>query len=98
MRDFILRNYGRLEYSTSLEAAAKEISDSPKPRQRSVGRQLERPGVGTKSQQALRMQREAMKAGRRQTSHKQRAAEARRLFDMKRQKRKERRQTKPDIQ
>lgn len=46
-------------------------------------------GIGTKSQQALQLQREAMKAERKQQSREQKEAEKQRLFDLKRQKRKE---------
>ena len=46
-------------------------------------------GIGTKSQQALQMQREEMKTERRQKSREQREAEKQRLFDLKQQKRKE---------
>ena len=47
--------------------------------------------IGTKSQQALQLQREGMKAERRQISREQRDAEAQRCFEMKQLKKKEKR-------
>lgn len=46
-------------------------------------------GIGTKSQQALQLQREQMKTERKHISKKQKEAEKRRLFELKQQKRRE---------
>ena len=51
----------------------------------------ENTGIGTKSQQALQRQREEMKTERRQISREEREAEARRRFEMKQTKKKEKR-------
>lgn len=48
-----------------------------------------RAGIGTKSQQALQLQREERKTERRQASREQKEAEMQRMFELKQQKRKE---------
>lgn len=61
---FLLRHHQELRFSppvTILETAGKKLN--PKRMQRSLRRQKE-PGVGTKSQQALAAQREAVKTER----------------------------------
>ena len=64
-------------------------ADNPKRRQRNAQKQLEKSGVGTKSQQALQKQYEENKLERKQRSREQKEAEKRRLFELKQQKRKE---------
>ena len=51
--------------------------------------ELRQPGIGTKSQLALKLQQEERKTQRRTVSRRQREAEKQRLFDLKQQKRKE---------
>ena len=58
---------------------------------RNVRKQTERRGIGTKSQQALQLQREELKTEHRQISREQRNAEAQRRFEMKQMKKKEKR-------
>ena len=87
--DFVLRHYDELAFSPAVEAERRTAADSPKRRQRNARRQLERVGVGTKSQQALQMQREALKTERREESREQREAEAQRRFALKQEKRRE---------
>ena len=62
---------------------------NPKRRQREAGRQTMQAGIGTKSQQALQLQREERKTERRQAGREQREARKERLFELKQQKRKE---------
>lgn len=87
--DFIVRHYCELKFSPSIETEAKQTADHPKRRQRNAGKQLQACGIGTKSQQALQMQREQMKLQRKQINKEQRQAEKQRQFDLKQQKRKE---------
>jgi len=87
--EFILKNYYRLKFSPAVEATVKTGSSNPKRLQREVRRQTMQTGIGTKSQQALQMQREEMKTERRQISKEQKKAEKQRMFDLKQQKRKE---------
>lgn len=87
--DFILKNYYSLEFSPAVETVIKQAADNPKRRQRNAKKQLQSPGIGTKSQKALQMQREEMKTERRRISKEQREAEKQRQFDLRQQKRKE---------
>ena len=89
--EFILQNYDRMVFSPAVETETKQTADNPKRRLRIVRKQTERSGIGTKSQQALQMQREEMKTERRQISREQRDAEAQRRFEMKQMKKKEKR-------
>lgn len=86
--EFILKHYYKLKFSSNIEIKVKQTADNPKRRQRNVRKQLQTLGVGTKSQQALQMQREKMRTEIKQISKKQREAEKQRQFDLKQQKRK----------
>lgn len=86
--DFILKHYYKLMFSLAVETEMKQIADNPKRRQRNAKKQLQNSGIGTKSQQALQMQREEMKNERRQMSKEQKEAEKLRQFELKQQKRK----------
>ena len=86
--DFILKHYYELKFSSAIETEVKQTADNPKRRQRKARKQLQTLGVGTKSQQALQMQREEMKIQKKRISKEQREAEKQRQFDLKQQKRK----------
>ena len=86
---FILRYFNHLRFSPPVRTEKKQKADNPKRRQRDARKQLEKLGVGTKSQQALQKQYEENKLERKQRSHEQREAEKLRLFELKQQKRKE---------
>ena len=87
--DFALKHYHELKFSPAVEAEMKQTPDNPKRRQRNARKQMKNFGIGTKSQQALQMQREEMKTERKQTSKAQREAEKQRQFELKQHKRKE---------
>ena len=89
--EFILQNYDRMVFSPAVETETKQTADNPKRRLRNVRKQMERRGIGTKSQQALQLQREELKTEHRQISREQRDAEAQRRFEMKQLKKKEKR-------
>ena len=86
---FILKHFNHLRYSPPVKTEIRQKADNPKRRQRNAHKQLEKTGVGTKSQQALQKQYEEKKLERRQHPHEQREAEKQRLFELKQQKRKE---------
>ena len=67
----------------------KHKADNPKRRQRNAHKQLEKTGVGTKSQQVLQKQYEESKLEHKQRSREQKEAEKQRQFELKQQKRKE---------
>ena len=89
--DYILHHYYELVFSPAIETEIRQAADNPKRRNRNARKQLENTGIGTKSQQALKRQREEMKTERRQISRKEREAEAQRRFEMKQTKKKEKR-------
>ena len=59
--DFILKNYYRLRFSPAVATAVKEAGCNPKRVQREVRKQVQNTGIGTKSQQALKLQQEQLK-------------------------------------
>ena len=86
--EFVLQHYDELVFSTAVETETRQTADNPKRRLRNARKQTKRSGIGTKSQQALQLQREEMKTERRQISREQRDAEAQRRFEMKQLKKK----------
>ena len=86
--DFVLKHYCELKFSPTVEKQVRQTADNPKRRQRNARRQTQASGIGTRSQQALQMQREEQKAERKQSSREQWEAEEQRRFDLKQQKRK----------
>ena len=89
LSSYFLKNYYRLHFSPAVTASAREMPGNPKRVQRQVQKLLKTPGMGTKSQQALKLQQEQKKTERRQISRERREAEKQRLFEQKQQKRKE---------
>ena len=88
--DFILKNYHKLRFSPSLEASAMaERRLNPKRMQREIDKLLQNTGIGTKAQQALKLQQEQVKSERKSRSRKQREAEKQRQFELRQEKRKE---------
>jgi len=87
--DLVLKNYYRLRFSPAVAAVVKDAVRNPKRIQREVHKQVQNAGIGTKSQQALKLQQEQMKIERKSVSREQREAEKERRFELKQQKRKE---------
>lgn len=87
--DFVLKNYYRLRFSPAVATDVKEASRNPKRVQREVRKQIQNTGIGTKSQQALKLQQEQLKIERRTVSREKREAEKQRQFELKQKKRKE---------
>ena len=87
--DFVLKNYGRLRFSPAVAADVKEAVRNPKRMQREVQKQVQNTGIGTKSQQALKLQQEQWKTERKTAGRERREAEKRRRFELKQQKKKE---------
>lgn len=86
---FVLKHYDRLRFSPAVAADVKEASRNPKRVQREVRKQMQNHGIGTKSQQALKLQQEQSKTERRTVSREIRDAEKERKFELKQQKKKE---------
>ena len=87
--EFILKHYYDLRFSPAVAAVVKEAKQNPKRMQRDIKKSLAKIGIGTKSQQALKLQQEQNKQERRVKSREQKLAEAERLFKLKQQKKKE---------
>ncbi len=87
--DFVLKNYYRLRFSPAVATDIKEASRNPKRVQREVRKQIQNTRIGTKSQQALKLQQEQLKIERKTVSREKREAEKQRQFELKQQKRKE---------
>ena len=87
--DFVLKNYYRLRFSPAVAADVREAGRNPKRIQREVRKQVQNTGVGTKSQQALKLQQEQWKTERKTAGRKRREAEKERLFALRQQRKKE---------
>ena len=87
--EFILKHYYDLRFSPAVTTVVKESKRNPKRIQRDIKKSLAKSGIGTKSQQALKLQQEQTKQERKIKSREQKMAEADRLFDLKQQKKKE---------
>ena len=88
--EFLLRNWYALEFSPSIGASALiEKRINPKRMQRSISSQLQNTGLGTKAQQALKLQQEQGKLARKVHAREEREAEKERQFALRLEKRKE---------
>jgi len=82
--------YYELRFSPSVEGGRREAAAAnPKRRQRLAARRMAETGVGTKAQQALKLQQEQGKLERKTRAGQTREAEAERKFQLKQNKRKE---------
>ena len=87
--EFINRNYYHLQFSPAVETIVKDTKKNPKRAQREAKKQTLETGIGTKSQQALKLQQEKNKQERKVRSREQREAENQRLFELKQMKKRE---------
>ena len=87
--DFVLKNYYWLRFSSVVVTDVKETGYNPKRVQREVRKQVQNTGIGTKSQQALKLQQEQLKTERKIVNQEQRETEKQWRFELKQQKRKE---------
>ncbi len=89
VQEFIIRNYYRLKFSPAVKTAVKDVKKNPKRAQRDAKKQTLEKGIGTKSQQALKLQQEQNKLARKEQSKMEREMESDRLFELKQIKKKE---------
>ncbi|MCR4589795.1 MAG: YjdF family protein [Lachnospiraceae bacterium] len=89
VQEFINRNYYRLKFSPAVKTIIKDVRKNPKRAQRDAKKQTLEKGIGTKSQQALKLQQEQNKEQRKERSRKEREAVNDMLFEKKQQKKKE---------
>ena len=78
-----------MQFSPAVATDVKETGRNPKRVQREVRKQVQNTGIGTKSQQALKLQQEQLKTGRKIVIREQREAKKQRQFELKQQKKKE---------
>ena len=81
--EYVLKNYYQLKFSPAVDVVVKKEATNPKRVQREARKQVSTTGIGTKSQQALQMQREENKLERKSVSREQREAEKQRQFELK---------------
>ena len=88
--EFVDKNWNRLQFSEAIEVPSEsERKVNPKRQLREAKKQIQSQGIGTKSQQALKLQQEQNKTERKQRSKAEREAEKQRQFDLRQAKKKE---------
>ena len=87
--EFLLKSWNKLKFSPSIQTKiAKKRKISPKRMQREIQSQLQEKGIGTKAQQALKLQHEQGKLERNTKSREQKEAEKDRQFAIRQEKKK----------
>ena len=89
VHEYIQKYYYSLKFSPAVDAVVKDIRRNPKRMQREAKKQMQETGIGTKSQQALKLQQEQNKQERKVRSRKKREADELRMFELKQQKKRE---------
>ena len=86
VQEYIQKYYFSLKFSPAVETIVKDIKRNPKRMQREAKKQMLETGIGTKSQQALKLQQEQNKQEHKERSRKKKEAEEQRMFELKQQK------------
>nr|WP_288755196.1 YjdF family protein [uncultured Anaerostipes sp.] len=89
VQEYIQKHYASLKFSPAVDTVVKDIKRNPKRMQREAKRQMQKTGIGTKSQQALKLQQEQYKQERKIRSKEKKEAEKLRMFELKQQKKRE---------
>ena len=89
VQEYIQKYYFSLKFSPAVDTVVKDIKRNPKRMQREAKKQMQETGIGTKSQQALKLQQEQSKVERKVKSREEKMLEAERKFVLRRQKRKD---------
>lgn len=89
LNEFLLNNYDDLVFSPAIKTELKEKADHPKRRFKIVKNTLKEIGVGTKAQQALKVQQEMRKTEHKAESKVRKEETAQRKFDLRQAKKKE---------
>lgn len=88
---FLLEHWRELSFSPAVAADGRHRAGNPKRMQREASAQLGGTGVGTKAQQALQLLREQNKQDRRADRRKRDEAEKERQFQLRQEKKREKR-------
>lgn len=86
--NFILKHYNTLQFSPSVKAVVNEKRRTPKRMRRDAKKQVSSAQIGTKSQQALKLQQEQFKLNRKDKNSKEKNAEIKRKFKLRQKKKK----------
>ena len=89
VQEYIQKYYASLKFSPAVDAVVKDIKRNPKRMQREAKRQMHETGIGTKSQQALKLQQEQNKQERKIRSREKKEAKELRMFELKQQNKRE---------
>ena len=89
VQEYIQKCYFSLKFSPAVETVVKDIKRNPKRMQREAKKQTMETGIGTKSQQALKLQQEQNNQVRKERNRKKKEAEEQRMFELKQQKKRE---------
>ena len=89
VQEYIQKYYFSLKFSPAVETVVKDIKRNPKRMQREAKKQTMETGIGTKSQQALKLQQEQNNQERKERNRKKKEAEEQRMFELKQQKKRE---------
>ncbi|PRT78182.1 DUF2992 domain-containing protein [Streptococcus anginosus] len=87
--EFVLNHYNDLKFSPAVATVVKEEKKNHKRIQRELKKQAKEIGIGTKSQNALKLQQEQNKQERKSINRAKKIAEKDRRFELKQQKKKE---------
>ena len=89
IQEFVLKHYYDLQFSPAVETIVKkDKKNHPKRVLRDVKKQLQNNGIGTKSQQALKLQHELKKEEYKSNSKHKKQMDAEQKFKLKQQKKK----------
>ena len=89
VQEYIRKHYLSLKFSPAVDTVVKDIRRNPKRMKREAKKQMKETGIGTKSQQALKLQQEQNKQERKVRSRMKREADELRMFELKQQKKRE---------
>lgn len=89
VQEYIQKHYASLKFSPAVDTVVKDIKRNSKRMQREAKRQMQKTGIGTKSQQALKLQQEQYKQEHKIRSKEKKEAEKLRMFELKQQKKRE---------
>ena len=89
IQEYIQRYYFSLKFSPAVDTVVKETKRNQKRIQREAKKQMQETGIGTKSQQALKLQQKQNKQERKVRSYEKREEDQLRMFELKQQKKRE---------
>ena len=89
VQEYVQKYYFSLKFSPAVDTVVKDIKRNPKRMQREAKKQMQEIGIGTQSQQALKLQQEQNKQERKLRSQEKKEAEKLRMFELKQQKKRE---------